>query len=105
VSRRRALELAADSREAPPRYGVRWKSTSLMSFESHLGVRRKAMHAGGGSQPEEPHGLAAEVLRIDRRRKNPVQRVFEHIFPYTTSFAERRLDPRVQPTPPLIGTE
>jgi hypothetical protein len=28
---------------------------------------------GGGSQPEERHALAAEVLRIIRRRKNPVR--------------------------------
>jgi hypothetical protein len=33
------------------------------------------MQAGGGSQKEERHGLAADVLRIDRRRKNPVRRV------------------------------
>jgi hypothetical protein len=27
--------------------------------------------------PEERHGLAAEVLKIDRRRKNLVRRFFE----------------------------
>jgi hypothetical protein len=31
-----------------------------------LGVRLGATHDGGGSQPEERHGLAAEVHKIDR---------------------------------------
>jgi hypothetical protein len=34
------------------------------------------MQDGGGSQPEERHGLAAAVLRITRRRRNPVRGVF-----------------------------
>jgi hypothetical protein len=44
-----------------------------------LGVRLGATQDGGGSQPEERHSLAAEVHRIDRRRKNPVRRVFVRI--------------------------
>jgi hypothetical protein len=32
---------------------------------------------GGGFQPEERHGMAAEVHIIIRRRKKPVRRVFE----------------------------
>jgi hypothetical protein len=52
-----------------------------MNLESPLGTMREATQAGGESQPEERHGLTAEVLRIDRRRKNPVRRVFESIFP------------------------
>jgi hypothetical protein len=43
---------------------------------SPLGVRLEATHDGGGSQPEERHGLAAEFMRIIRRRKNPVRGVF-----------------------------
>jgi hypothetical protein len=34
-----------------------------------MGVRREAKHGGGGSQPEERHGLAAEIHRIDRQQK------------------------------------
>jgi hypothetical protein len=41
-----------------------------------MGVRLGATHDGGGSEQEERHGLAAEVHMIDRRRKNPVRRVF-----------------------------
>jgi hypothetical protein len=44
-----------------------------------LGVRLGATQAGGGSQPEVRHGLAVEVHMIDRRRKNPVRRVFGKI--------------------------
>jgi hypothetical protein len=47
------------------------------SFKSPLGARLDATHDGGGSQPEERHGLAAvAILRITRRRKNPVRGVF-----------------------------
>jgi hypothetical protein len=74
---RRGLEQAADNREATPVYGVRLQSTSHVSLESPLGARREAMHARGGSPPEERHGLAAEVVMIYRRRENSVQRVFE----------------------------
>jgi hypothetical protein len=49
---------------------------SHVSFMSSLGERIEATEDGGGSQPEERHGLAAEVLRIIRRRKNPVRGVF-----------------------------
>jgi hypothetical protein len=69
-----------------------------------MGARPKATQDGGASQPEERHGLAAAVLKIDRRRKNPVRGVFGKMFPYPTSFAVRRLDPYVRRTPPLVGT-
>jgi hypothetical protein len=47
-----------------------------VSFMSTLGARLEATQDGGGSQPEERHGLAAEVLRIIRRQKNPVRGAF-----------------------------
>jgi hypothetical protein len=101
LSLRRALEAAADSWEATLGHGVRSHSTSYVSLESPPGARREGTHAGGGSQPEERHGLAVEVFNIDRRRKTPVRRVFEQIYSYPTSFSEPRLDPRVfnQPLP------
>jgi hypothetical protein len=37
-----------------------------VSLESLLGARREATQAGGGSQPGDRHGLAAEVQMIDR---------------------------------------
>jgi hypothetical protein len=40
------------------------------------GERPEDTQDGGGSQPEERHGLAAEVGRISRRRKNPLRGVF-----------------------------
>jgi hypothetical protein len=80
MSWRRALELAADSREAAPRQGVRWRSTTNVSFESLLGARRETSQAGGGSQPEERHGMAAEVLRIDRRQNNSVRTVIHKYY-------------------------
>jgi hypothetical protein len=49
-----------------------------VSFKSPPRARLEATHDGGGSQPEERHGLAAEVLRIIRRRKNPVRGVLEN---------------------------
>jgi hypothetical protein len=50
---------------------------SPVSFMSPHGARLEATHDGGGSQPEERHGLASEVLlRIIRRQKNPVGGVF-----------------------------
>jgi hypothetical protein len=48
---------------------------SSASFKHVLGARLEATQDGGGSQPEERQGLAAEVLRIIRRRKNPVRGV------------------------------
>jgi hypothetical protein len=45
------------------------KVDSPMSFMSPLGARLEDTQDGGGSQPEERHGLAAEVMRIIRRRK------------------------------------
>jgi hypothetical protein len=50
-----------------------------VSFESLQESRLEASQDGGGSQPEERHGLAAEVLMIDSRLKNPVRRVFGYI--------------------------
>jgi hypothetical protein len=41
-----------------------------------MGARLMATQDGGWSQPEERHGMAAEVLRIIRRRKNPVRSLF-----------------------------
>jgi hypothetical protein len=69
-----------------------------------MGARLEATQDGGGSQPEERHCLAAEVLKIVRRRKNPVRGLFGEIFPYQPSYEERRLDPCVLPTPPLVST-
>jgi hypothetical protein len=77
---------------------------SLVSFTFTLGARLEATRDGGGSQPEERHGLAAEVLMIIRRRKSPARGVLGKIFPYPPSFEERRLDPCVLPTPSLVGT-
>jgi hypothetical protein len=53
---------------------------SHVSLESPHGARREATHTLGGSQPEERHGLAAEVFMIDRRRKKPVRRSFDKYF-------------------------
>jgi hypothetical protein len=38
-------------------------------FRAPYGVKHDARQAGGGSQPEERHALAAEVLNIGRRWK------------------------------------
>jgi hypothetical protein len=46
-----------------------------VSFMSPLWARLEATEEEG-SQPEERHGLAAEVVRITRRRKKPVRGVF-----------------------------
>jgi hypothetical protein len=58
-----------------------WRSLttdkSRGTFEYPLWARRDATHDGGGSQPEERHGLAAEVHGIIRRQKTPVRGVFE----------------------------
>jgi hypothetical protein len=42
-----------------------------------MGEKVAAKQDGGGSQPEERHGVAAEVHRIHHRQKKPVRRVFE----------------------------
>jgi hypothetical protein len=47
-----------------------------MRLESPEEGRLDVSHAGGGSQPKERHGPAAEVHRIDRRRENPIRRIF-----------------------------
>jgi hypothetical protein len=41
-----------------------------------MGARLEATQDGGGAQPEERHILAAEVLQIIRRRKNPARGIF-----------------------------
>jgi hypothetical protein len=69
-----------------------------------MGSRLEATQDGGGTQPEERHGLAAEVLKIIRRRKSPVRGVLEKTLPYPPCFEERRLDPYVMQTPPLVVT-
>jgi hypothetical protein len=66
--------------------------------ESPLGTTRDAMLAGGGSQPEERHVMASEVLKIDRRRKENRHGGFSNTYP--TSFEERLLDMRVRTPPP-----
>jgi hypothetical protein len=38
-----------------------------------MGARLQATQDGGRSQPEKRHGLAAAVLRVIRRCKNPVR--------------------------------
>jgi hypothetical protein len=78
LSWRRALKKATDSwDEAAAGQGTCRPSTSHVSIESPMGARRKAMRAGGGSQPEERHGLAAEVHKIHRRRKKTVPRAVD----------------------------
>jgi hypothetical protein len=59
------------------RYGTALASNRqpCESFRSPQGTRPKATQNGGGSQPEERHGLAAAVLRITRRRKSTVRGV------------------------------
>jgi hypothetical protein len=73
-------------------------------FMSPVGARLIATPDIDWSQPEERDGPAADVLRIIRRRRNPVRGVFWKTFPYPTSYVARRLDPCVRPTPPLVGT-
>jgi hypothetical protein len=72
------LELAAESREVAQGKSARWTSTSPLEVQPPIdrgeAVRHETKHAGGGSQAEERHGLAAGVLRIGRRLKSPVRR-------------------------------
>jgi hypothetical protein len=71
------LELAAEIREAT--HGQRRSLAAAEPYELFrvsLGAKLDATQDGGGSQPRERHGLAAEVHIIDRRRINPVRRVF-----------------------------
>jgi hypothetical protein len=98
------LESVADNWEATLGHGARCNRQPCESSKFPLGARPDATQDGGGSQPGERHGLAAAVLRIARRRKNLVRGVFGKIFPYPSSFEDRRLDPCVLPTPPLVGT-
>jgi hypothetical protein len=41
-----------------------------------MGVKREVTHAGGGPQPEERHGMAAEILMIDRCEIEPCSEGF-----------------------------
>jgi hypothetical protein len=41
-----------------------------------MGAGRDVTQAGGEASPEERHGMAAEVHMVDRRRINPVRRIF-----------------------------
>jgi hypothetical protein len=81
----RVLELAADSWEAALARGS-LAIDSHVSFMSPLGVRLEATQDGGGSQPEERHGLAAEVMRIIRRRKKMVRGAFWKNIPVPNIF-------------------
>ena len=70
------MELAADTWEAALVTALASSRQPCESLRSPLGARPDVTQEGGGSQPEERHGLAAEVGRIIRRRKNPVRGVF-----------------------------
>jgi hypothetical protein len=70
------LELAADSWEAALGTALASSRQPNESLRSPHGARPDATQDGGGSQPEERHGLAAAVPRITRRRKSPVRGVF-----------------------------
>jgi hypothetical protein len=52
---------------------------SPVSFMFPLGARLEATHDGEGLQPEKRHDLAAEVMRIIRRRKTRYGGVLENI--------------------------
>jgi hypothetical protein len=79
------LEQAADSSEAALGTALASSCQPCVSLRSPLGARPDATQDGGGSQPEERHGLAAAVPRIARRRKSPVRGVFGKI-PVPTIF-------------------
>ena len=79
------LELAADSWEAALGTALASSRQPCETFWSTLGERPEDTQDGGGSQPEERHGLAAAVIRIARRRKIPVRGVFGKI-PVPTIF-------------------
>jgi hypothetical protein len=90
----------------PGRSAKAWRSLAVVQpcdIQVSLGVRLKSTQDGGGSRPEERHGLAAEIHKIDRRRKIPV--FSDKQLPYPTSFEAWRLDQRVRPTSPLVGTQ
>ena len=79
------LELAADSWEAALGTTLASSRQPCENLKSPLGARPDATQDGGGSQPEERHGLAAAVPRIARRRKSPVRGVLGKI-PVPTIF-------------------
>jgi hypothetical protein len=60
---RRALEFAADSREGA------LGTTSHVDVEPPFGAMHVAKKDGGDSRPDKRQNLAAEVLKIDRRRE------------------------------------
>jgi hypothetical protein len=47
--------------------------------------------------------MAAAVLRITRRLRNPIWGFFGDTYPYPPSFEESRLDPCVVQAPPLAS--
>jgi hypothetical protein len=59
---------------------------TLVSFKSPLGARLEATHDGGGSQPEERHGLAAEVRHDHLPLDKPATGVFWKNIPVPTIF-------------------
>jgi hypothetical protein len=78
---------------------------SYGSCKSPMGARLEATHDGGGSQPVERHGLAAEVLKIIRRRETMYGGFLENYSrTHHSSRSGDSLDPCVLPTPPLVGT-
>jgi hypothetical protein len=65
-----------------------------LDVEPPMGERHEDKHAKGGSQPEELHGLAAEGLTIDSRRKNNTVRGGGWLINSAHDiFCGRRLDP------------
>jgi hypothetical protein len=106
LSRRRALELVVDSREAALGHRFRWQPANHVRLESPFGARREATQAGGGSQPEERHSLAAEVHMIVRRQKTTRFGGFSNKY-YRTQHILRSGDSiRVlDQTPSIVGTQ
>jgi hypothetical protein len=67
------LEMAADSWEAALGTALASIRRPCESLRSPMGARPDATQDGGGSHPEERHGVAAAVIRIARRRESPVR--------------------------------
>jgi hypothetical protein len=78
---------------------------SHVSFMSPKGARLEAIRDGGGSHPEERHDLAAEVLRIIRRRKTRYVRGVLEKYSRTQHLLWRGDSIHVSDqSPPLVGT-
>jgi hypothetical protein len=82
---------------------ARLTTTTPVDPEPPMGGRHDVEQAGGGPQAEEWHGLAVEVLMIDRRRKNRYGGLSMRYFRIQHLY-ERRLDLCARPTPPLAST-